>query len=107
MLTLLRPLDPAPITLLAAHGQTVLRLAAPPPPVLVSTLGLRGPPGPAGPAGPAGEVGPMGPAGPPGEALLAGHLFIPTNLSSGDHIEYGGQTWTNVHKSTISDGGNF
>lgn len=49
-----------------------------------------------------------GPPGPPGEALLAGYFFAPTQqLAPGDHVEFTGAAWTNVHKTTLSDGGNF
>lgn len=52
-------------------------------------------------------TGMQGPPGLPGEAVIAGHTVVVSNLSPGDHIEFTGVNWYNVHKTSISDGGNF
>ena len=52
-------------------------------------------------------TGIQGPPGPPGEALIAGYTVLPINLAPGDHLEFSGMAWINVHKKSISDGGNF
>lgn len=51
--------------------------------------------------------GVQGPPGPPGEARLAGYSVITTQLVPGDHVEFTGAAWTNIHKFTLADGGNF
>lgn len=76
----------------------------------VVSVGEQGPVGPQGPAGPTGAVGPtgpIGPAGPAGESSAAGFPIQTTNLVTGDHLEFSGNNWINVHKTTLSDGGNF
>lgn len=52
-------------------------------------------------------TGAQGPPGLPGESVIAGHTVVVSNLSTGDHIEFTGLNWANIHKTTLSDGGNF
>lgn len=52
-------------------------------------------------------TGMQGPPGPAGDGLIGDYRFIPNQLIPGDHVEFTGAAWTNVHKTTLSDGGNF
>lgn len=103
MITLLRPLAPAPVTLIEFRGQTRVALA-PTVGAVVTNIGRRGA---VGPVGQAGAPGPTGPPGPAGAALIGGYPTSMTGLSPGDHLEFATDTWINVVRTTITDGGNF
>ena len=94
MITLLRPLAPAPVTLIEFRGQTRVALA-PTVGAVVTNVGRRG------------AVGQAGPPGPAGAALIGGYPTSMTGLSPGDHLEFATDTWINVVRTTITDGGNF
>lgn len=59
------------------------------------------------------SVGEQGPAGPGGggsggnASSIAGAPIDTISLTAGDHLEFSGIAWINVHKTTLSDGGNF
>ena len=96
MITLLRPLAPAPVTLIEFRGQTRVALA-PARAAIVTSVGRRGPQGPPGPAGAAGADGATGPQGPVGPACadgdgtfnfiaaspLGGHRLVATDGAGG------------------------
>jgi hypothetical protein len=73
----------------------------------VVSVGEQGPIGPQGIQGIQGVQGEQGIQGPPGDNYLGGAIVAPVNLSTGDHLEFSGSSWVNVHKTTLSDGGNF
>ena len=84
---------------LTAAAPLAVSLAAPPPVALAA--GIQGPPGPAGLAGPIGPVGPVGPS------LIGDYPIAVVAPTPGDHLEFAADTWTNVHLSTITNGGSF
>ena len=103
MITLLRPLAPAPVTLIEFRGQTRVALA-PTVGAVVTNIGRRGA---VGPVGQAGAPGPTGPPGPAGAALIGGYPVVMAEPSPGDHLEFTQEAWVNVTRATITDGGNF
>lgn len=52
-------------------------------------------------------AGRRGEAGPPGEANIAGYSFNIDQLSQGDMLVFNGSAWSNEHKTSLLDGGNF
>lgn len=61
----------------------------------------------AGRRGEAGPEGQPGQPGPPGEANIAGYGFNIDQLSQGDMLVFNGSAWSNEHKTSLLDGGNF
>lgn len=59
------------------------------------------------PRGAQGEKGETGDQGAPGPNAIGGYGFSISNISQGDVLSFGTNTWTNTPQTQLTDGGNF